>query len=69
MMANSGISRQKILLTPSTCCESADTWRITDVLDAGLLTTFGSSISHLAVQRYPEGEYLNCVDSYTKSMY
>lgn len=60
MQADGGISRQKILLTPSTCCESAENWRITDVLNAGLLTTFGSAISHLAVQRYPEGKHSNC---------
>lgn len=55
MQAESGITRQKVLLTPSTCCESSPDWSIEDVITAGLLDTYGNMISHLAVQRYPKG--------------
>ncbi|KAF8316086.1 hypothetical protein DL93DRAFT_2056676, partial [Clavulina sp. PMI_390] len=60
LLADSNLSREKILLGPSTCCESAENWRITDVLDAGYMTTYSQSLSHLAVQRYPSS---NCVGS------
>ncbi|KAF8316085.1 hypothetical protein DL93DRAFT_2078303 [Clavulina sp. PMI_390] len=60
MLAGSSLSREKILLGPSTCCESAENWRITDVLNAGYMTTYSQSLSHLAVQRYPSS---NCVGS------
>lgn len=55
MKADSGISRKKILLAPSTCCEASANWSITDVLNGGLLTNYGDVVSHVAVQRYPTG--------------
>lgn len=57
-MKEGGVSRQDILLAPSVCCNlSPGGWSIEDVLNGGLLTNYGDSVSQLAVQRYPRGQY------------
>lgn len=56
-MKDGGVKRQDVLIAPSVCCNlRPGGWSIQDVLDGGLLNTYGGSVSQLAVQRYPRGK-------------
>lgn len=56
-MKDGGVKRQDVLIAPSVCCNIYPYgWSIEDVLNGGLLTNYGGSVSQLAVQRYPRGK-------------